>query len=115
MYILFGIKNCDKVKKAMAFLKEHQVDYSFHDYKKSGVSKEKLQDWIKQSSWEFLVNKQGTTWKMLDKNLQAQVIDAKSAIALMIEKTSVIKRPLLEKNGKIVALGLEEVQKLKSF
>ena len=113
MYTLFGIKNCDKVKKAIAFLNERHVDYTFHDYKKSCVTKEKLQEWIKQVSWENLVNKQGTTWKMLDKNLQAQVTDAKSAIALMIEKTSVIKRPLLEKDGKIIALGLEEVKNLK--
>ena len=112
MLTLFGIKNCDKVKKAMTFLKDKQIDYIFHDYKKSGITEEKLNQWIKQIGWEKLVNKQGTTWKMLDKNLQAQVTDAKSAIALMIEKNSVIKRPLLEKDGKIVALGLEEVQKL---
>ena len=112
MYILFGIKNCDKVKKAMTFLKDHQIDYSFHDYKKSGISEEKLNQWIKQVGWENLVNKQGTTWKMLDKNQQAQVIDAKNALTLMIKKNSVIKRPLLEKDGKIFALGLEEVQNI---
>ncbi len=100
------------MKKAMASLKDHQIDYSFHDYKKSGISEEKLNNWIKQIGWESLINKQGTTWKMLDKNQQAQVTDAKSAITLMIEKTSVIKRPLLEKDGQIVALGLEEVQNL---
>jgi len=112
MYILFGIKNCDKVKKAMAFLKENQIDYSFHDYKKNGIKEEKLNQWVKQIGWESLINKQGTTWKMLDKNQQAQILDAKKAIALMIEKNSVIKRPLLEKNGQIVALGLEEVKTL---
>lgn len=96
----------------MASLKDHQIDYIFHDYKKSGISEEKLNNWIKQIGWESLINKQGTTWKMLDKNQQTQVTDAKSSIALMIEKNSVIKRPLLEKDGQIVALGLEEVQNL---
>lgn len=114
MYTLFGIKNCDKVKKAMAFLKDHQIGYDFHDYKKSGITQAKLNQWIKQVGWENLINKQGMTWKMLDKNQQAEVIDAKSAIALMIEKTSIIKRPLLEKDGKIVALGLEEAQRTPS-
>jgi arsenate reductase len=112
MYTLFGIKNCDKVKKAITSLKENQIDSTFHDYKKSGITEDKLNQWIKQIDWESLVNKQGTSWKKLDKNLQTQVIDAKTAIALMIEKTSVIKRPLLEKDGKIIALGLEEVQNL---
>ncbi|MFT4203967.1 MAG: ArsC family reductase [Chitinophagaceae bacterium] len=107
MYILYGIKNCNTVKKAVDWLQSHNVEFSFHDYKKDGISKEKLTSWTKQVDWESLVNKKGTTWRGLPDDEKAKVKNATSAIALMQEKTSVIKRPLIEKDGKVLTLGFD--------
>lgn len=106
--IVYGIKNCNTVKNALDWLNKHNVEYSFHDYKKSGVTDAKLKEWIKQVGWESLVNKRGTTWKQLDDSVKDTVTNQTAAIALMKEKTSVIKRPLIEVDGKVVALGFDE-------
>ncbi len=106
--IVYGIKNCNTVKSAVAWLKKNKIEFEFHDYKKSGITASKLSDWSKQVGWESLVNKRGTTWRQLDEASQKKVTNEKSAIALMKEKTSVIKRPLIEKNGKVVLLGFDE-------
>lgn len=95
------------MKSAQDWLKQNKVEYAFHDYKTKGISREKLTSWIRQVGWESLVNKRGTTWRKLDEETQVKVKDENSAIELMLEKTSVIKRPLIEKNGKVVALGFE--------
>ncbi|QES87467.1 ArsC family reductase [Rhizosphaericola mali] len=108
MYTLYGIKNCNTVKKATTWLAENNIPFEFHDYKKSGITAAKLKDWISQSSWETLVNKKGSTWRMLDDTTKEKVTNAKAAIELMQEKTSVIKRPLIEKDGKIVTIGFDE-------
>ena len=105
---VYGIKNCNTVKNALDWLKKKNVGYDFHDYKTKGITREKLQRWTKQVGWESLVNKRGTTWRKLDPAEQARVKDEKSAIDLMMEKTSVIKRPLIEKDGEVVALGFDE-------
>ncbi len=110
MYILYGIPNCNTVKKAMDWLKKNEIDFRFHDYKKKGITPLKLQTWIAQIGWEPLVNKRGTTWKGLDETLQASIINPKNAIALMVEKTSVIKRPVIESDDKVVAVGFDEKQ-----
>ncbi len=107
--IVYGIKNCNTVKNALDWLNRHKVDYTFHDYKKSGVTDAKLKDWIKQVGWESLVNKRGTTWKQLDESVKDAVTNQAAAIALMKEKTSVIKRPLIEVEGKVIALGFDEI------
>ncbi len=106
--IVYGIKNCNTVKSALVWLNENNVEFSFHDYKKSGITEEKLTAWEKQVGWENLVNKRGTTWRQLPDEVKVQVVDAASAIALMVDKTSVIKRPLIENGGKIQALGFDE-------
>ncbi len=106
--IVYGIKNCNTVKSAIDWLKKNKVDFEFHDYKKTGITTTKLSEWCKQVGWESLVNKRGTTWRQLEEADQKKVINEKSAIALMLEKTSVIKRPLIEKNGKVVLLGFDE-------
>lgn len=114
--ILYGIKNCNTVKSAIDWLNKNKIEFEFHDYKKSGITETKLSEWCKQVGWESLVNKRGTTWRQLDEAIQKKVTNEKSAIALMTEKTSVIKRPLIEKNGKVVLLGFDETtytQKLK--
>jgi Spx/MgsR family transcriptional regulator len=108
MITVYGIKNCNTVKTALDWLKKNKVDLEFHDYKSKGISEEKLRQWSRQVGWESLVNKRGTTWRQLDEATQVSVTSEAAAIALMKEKTSVIKRPLIEDNGKVVALGFDE-------
>jgi arsenate reductase (glutaredoxin) len=112
---VYGIKNCNTVKSAIEWLNKNKVEFEFHDYKKSGITAAKLSEWCKQAGWESLVNKRGTTWRQLEEADQKKVINEKSAIALMLEKTSVIKRPLIEKNGKVVLLGFDEELYKKTF
>ena len=84
------------MKKALTWLEENNVSYTFHDFKKEGVSEKKLREWEQQVGWEPLVNKRGTTWRQLSPAAQRAVVDAASANALMQEKTSIIKRPVIE-------------------
>ncbi len=113
--IVYGIKNCNTVKTAVDWLKKNKIDFEFHDYKSKGISEAKLKEWSKQVGWESLVNKRGTTWRQLDEATQASVKNEKSAIALMKEKTSVIKRPLIEEDGKVVVLGFDEEEYKKKL
>ena len=112
MYKIYGIPNCDTVQKSLKFLKEKGIDFEFHDYKKLGISKEKLEEWLTQFDWEKLVNKKGTTWKETPENQKAT--DSASAIKLMLEKTSVIKRPIIE-TEKIVILGFDKTEYERVF
>ena len=104
---VYGIKNCNTVKSAIDWLNKNKVEFEFHDYKKSGITAEKLSAWSKQVGWENLVNKRGTTWRQLPEADQKKVTNEKAAIALMVEKTSVIKRPLIEEKGKVILLGFD--------
>ena len=106
--IVYGIKNCNTVKTALDWLNQHHIDFTFHDYKKSGITDAKLKEWIRQVGWESLVNKKGTTWRQLDDAVKGSITNQAAAIALMKEKTSVIKRPLIEVEGRVVALGFDE-------
>lgn len=106
--ILYGIKNCNTVKAAIYWLEQHDVPYDFYDYKVKGVTIEKLRLWSDQVGWESLLNKRGTTWKQLEPAVQERIVDAQTAFALLQEKTSLIKRPLMEEDGVIIALGFEE-------
>jgi arsenate reductase len=106
--IVYGIKNCNTVKSAIGWLNKNKIEFEFHDYKKSGVTETKLKEWSKQVGWESLVNKRGTTWRQLEEAVQKKITNEKSAIALMMEKTSVIKRPLIEENNKVLLLGFDE-------
>lgn len=105
---VYGIKNCNTVKMALEWLRKNEIVFEFHDYKAKGIDEHKLKDWCKQVGWDRLVNKRGTTWRQLEEIVQTSIKNEKSAIALMLEKTSVIKRPLLERNGKVIALGFDE-------
>ena len=96
MIILYGIPNCDTVKKARAWLSSQGLAYSFHDFKKAGVPTERLAAWEDALGWEKLLNRQGTTWRKLDAAVQSGVTDAASAQALMRAQPSVIKRPVVE-------------------
>jgi arsenate reductase (glutaredoxin) len=102
---VYGIPNCDSVKKARAWLTDHGVDYVFHDFKKQGVPPEGVDLWLKHVSWDVLINRKGTTWRKLDPALQASVMDNASASALMLEHTSVVKRPVVVK-GQTVIVGV---------
>lgn len=113
MYTLYAIPNCDIVKKARVWLAEHGINYRFHDYKKQGIDRKTVEHWLTQKPWEELVNRAGTTWKKL---LDAEKpTDTEGAIALMLEKPSVIRRPLIEANGQLVALGFKTEQYEETF
>jgi len=105
---VYGIKNCSTVKSALDWLRKHNIEFEFHDYKAKGITDAKLKSWCKQVGWESLVNKRGTTWRQLDEKVQAKVTSESAAIELMKEKTSVIKRPLIEINDSVVLLGFDE-------
>jgi arsenate reductase (glutaredoxin) len=106
---VYGIKNCSTVKKALDWLSKNNIEYEFHDYKKLGISPAKLQQWSDRIGWELLLNKKGTTWKMLEPEAQKSITDRNSAFKLMIEKTSVIRRPIIE-SGDGVLLGFDETK-----
>lgn len=96
---LYGIPNCDTVKKARAWLQTHGIEHAFHDYKKQGVPVAQLDAWMRAVGWEALLNRKGTTWRKLDAAQQAAVHDAVSARELMLGQASVIKRPVVEHPG----------------
>ena len=109
MITIYGIPNCDTVKKARTWLDKKGIEYSFHNYKKEGITSDKIQNWFKQFPWDKLVNKAGTTWKELTDEEKALVKNEKAATDLMVRKTSVIKRPVIEDStGKAIALGFSE-------
>lgn len=93
---VYGIPACTSVKKARAWLGEHGLPYEFHDFKKHGVPRERLDAWLRAVGWEKLLNRQGTTWRKLDPAAQAAVHDTASARELMLAQPSVIKRPVFE-------------------
>jgi arsenate reductase len=103
---MYGIKNCDTVKKARAFLDKAGVDYAFHDYKTAGIERERLEGWAKKLGWETLLNSAGTTFRKLpdkDKNVSS----AAKAIALMLDQPSMIKRPVLDLGGGKLLVGFK--------
>ncbi len=104
--VMYGIPNCDTIKKARNWLKTHQIDYQFHDYKKQGTDESQLTNWLQELGWEQLINKRGTTWRKLDENTKSSM-NNQAALKVMQNKPSIIKRPLLLlKNQKI--LGFKE-------
>jgi arsenate reductase len=102
MIVLYGIKNCDTIKKARAWLDDHGVAYAFHDYKVAGIDKGRLENWVSQLGWESLLNRAGTTFRKLP-DAEKEGLTERKAIALMLVQPSMIKRPVLEKTGKITA------------
>jgi Spx/MgsR family transcriptional regulator len=104
--LVYGIPNCNTVKKALDWLKANQIEFEFHDYKKKGISKAKLEAWAAELGWEALLNKKGTTWRMLPQDVQAGITSKERAFELMIEKPSLIKRPVVE--SKPLLLGFDE-------
>jgi Spx/MgsR family transcriptional regulator len=105
---LYGIPNCNTVKKARAWLTDHGISYEFHDFKKQGIDQATIHQWLNQKPWDKLVNRSGMTWRNLSDAEKITIHDDRSACQLMLEKTSVIKRPILVKNDSIIALGFDE-------
>jgi len=109
---IYGIKNCDTMKKARAWLDTHRVAYHFHDYKAEGIDKKRLEGWAKSVGWETLLNRAGTTFRKLpDKDKEG--LTATKAIALMLEQPSMIKRPVLDLGNKLVVGFKPETYKVE--
>jgi arsenate reductase len=108
MITLYGIKNCDTVKKARQWLDARKIEYNFHDYKIKGLTREQLLTWGKELGWQILLNTKGTTWRQLPDE-QKQNIDEQKALELMLQNTSLIKRPLINLNNHYM-VGFSEAQ-----
>ena len=106
---LYGIPNCDTVKKARAWLESHGIQYEFHDYKKLGVDSALLAKWMSQLSWEKVINRQGQTWRKLSGAEKARITNDDAAIQLAQDQPSLIKRPAIEHQGKVI-LGFDETE-----
>jgi Spx/MgsR family transcriptional regulator len=113
--IVYAIPNCNTVKKAIDWLHKNKIAFTFYDYKKLGITSKQLTSWSKQVGWESLINKKGTTWKQLDPTIQATITNQTKAVGLMQEKTSMIRRPLIEKEGQVLLLGFDETEYKKAL
>jgi len=98
---IYGIKNCDTMKKACSWLDDRRISYDFHDYKIAGVSKDKLKNWVEELGWETLLNRVGTTFRKLPES-EKEGLNERKALALMLAQPSMIKRPVLELGGKLL-------------
>ncbi|OCG21553.1 ArsC family reductase [Gilliamella sp. wkB108] len=107
MYIIYGIKNCDTMKKAFAWLDEHQVQYQFHNYKTDGISADLIRSFLHLVDWQCLLNTRGSTWRKLDESVRAAINNEDSAIKIILANPSIIKRPLLIE-GKRALLGFSD-------
>lgn len=115
MMKLYGIPNCNTVKKARVWLDQQGIAYHFHDFKKLGLDTATAEQWLQQLPWEKLINRSGTTWRTLSEVEKQAVVDAQSALALMQAKTSVIKRPIIVQDQRIVALGFDATEYAQLF
>lgn len=106
MVALYGIPNCDTMKKARAWLHAHGVDYRFHDYKREGLDETRLRAWVAELGWEALVNRRGTTWRKLPEDVR-EGMDSEAAIRIMLETPSIIRRPVLD-TGEVRHAGFSE-------
>lgn len=107
MYTIYGIPNCDTVKKALTWMKEKKIPFEFHDYKTAGITSKELKNWCQQVGWELIFNKRSTTYKELPPAIQSSITTAEKAISVMQEHTSIIKRPVIIRDGKVVAVGFD--------
>jgi len=106
---LYGIPNCDTVKKARTWLDANGIAFTFHDFKKAGIHAELVTSWLKDVPWDVLINRKGTTWRNLPDARKAQITDDASATALMLELPSIIKRPVLQAdNGQATQVGFND-------
>lgn len=110
---LYGIPNCDTIKKARAWLSDHEVEFKFHDYRKQGLDKKQLQSMVSALGWESMLNRRGTTWRTLPDTLKDR-IDLESAISIMLDNPAIIKRPILAKDDQL-HLGFSAAQYQEIF
>jgi arsenate reductase (glutaredoxin) len=110
---IYGIKNCDTMKKARAWLDEHGVSYTFHDYKAAGIDRGRIEGWIRELGWETLLNRAGTTFRKLPEADREGLTETK-AVALMLDQPSMIKRPVLDLGGRLL-VGFKPDQYEKAF
>ena len=108
MIKLFGIPNCDTIKKTKKWLEQNNIDYTFHDYRKDGISSEMVSDFCQQLDWQQVLNKRGTTYRQLD-DATKESLTAESVIALLVEHPAMIKRPILQKDNELY-LGFKTEQ-----
>lgn len=108
--IVYGIPNCDTVKKARTWLADHGIEFTFHDFKKQGVPSPELDTWLAAVDWQTLLNRKGTSWRKLDAALQTSVTDSDSAKKVMLEHTSTIKRPVIAWPSGQVTVGFSPEQ-----
>ena len=113
MITIYGIPNCDTMKKARAWLDAQGVAYGFHDYKKAGLDEARLRDWVEELGWQTLLNTRGMMWRKVPQDVK-DAIDEDSAIALMLETPSMIKRPVLD-TGKTLHVGFKPEQYERIF
>ncbi len=104
---VYGIPNCGTIKKVLEWYKNNNIPVEFHDYKKQGIKKEKLAYWCGEAGWEVLLNKKSTTWRSLSLEEQRKITTENEAIQLMMKYTSIIKRPVIEMNNKVI-VGFNE-------
>ncbi len=107
MITVYGIPNCDTVKKARTWLSEHGVDHTFHDFKKQGLPEAALDRWLAAAGWETVINRKGNTWRQLQDTTHAGVTDAAGARAVALESPSVIKRPVVEWANGDITVGFD--------
>lgn len=112
---LYGIPNCNTVKKARVWLEQHGVEVTFHDFKKQGLTAELAERWLQQAGREKLINRSGLTWRGLAQAQKDAIIGDTAARQLMLEKPSIIKRPLLEQDGKLLHIGFDEASYAQIF
>lgn len=115
MYTIYGIPNCNTVKKSIQWFDQHTIPYTFHNYQKLGISEEKLKGWSQQVGWEVLINRKGTTWKKNSEANEKKVQTEMGTLQLLTTQTSILKRPLIEKDGKVITIGYNEDQYLQYF
>jgi Spx/MgsR family transcriptional regulator len=109
---VYGIPNCDTTRKTILWLKKNKVEFSFHDYKQEGVSRQKLEDWCNKSGWELIFNKRSTTWRDLPETEQKKITNQQAAIKLMMKNNSIIKRPIIEFGSQLI-VGFNEKEIIK--
>ena len=112
MITIYGIRNCDTMKKAMRWLEQHGIDYRFHDYRKQGLERAQLESWEKEIGWEALLNRRGMLWRKLSPSARDS-IDRESALQIMQDNPAIIKRPLLDLGDRrILGFKADEYQQL---
>ena len=113
MLILFGIKNCDSVKKAKKWLESSGIQYKYHDFRQDGIDRHKLEIWISTLGWESVINRRSTSWKALDSKMKDQ-IDSKRAIELILKYPTLVKRPVVESSN-ILLVGFKAAEYAEYF